>query len=64
MHEASKTNQTIDHIDTSRIRNDFTQDMKLKEPLKMEEVENKIRIAEAKAKQEEELLKYGRKRKS
>ena len=64
MHEASKTNQTIDHIDTSRIRNDFTQDMKLKEPLKMEEVENKIRIAEGKAKQEEELLKYGRKRKS
>jgi hypothetical protein len=39
----SKTNKTIDHIDTSRIKKEFTHDMKLREPFKLEEVENKIR---------------------
>lgn len=38
-----KSNKTIDHIDTSRIKKEFTEDMKLKQPFKVEEVENKIR---------------------
>lgn len=46
----SKTNKTIDHIDTSRIKKEFTQDMKLKQPFKLEEVQNKIRTIEEKAK--------------
>lgn len=45
----SKTNKTIDFIDTSQIKRD-TNDMKLKNKYKMDELENKIRSVEEKAK--------------
>jgi len=54
----SKTNKTIDFIDTSQIKSDLTQDLKLKAKTKVESLENKIRYVEEKAKQEEELLKH------
>lgn len=34
----SKTNKTIDHIDTSRVKKEFNEEMKLKQPAKAEEV--------------------------
>lgn len=37
--------------------------MKLKEPMKIEEVQNKIRTVQEKARHEQELLRYGRKKK-
>jgi hypothetical protein len=58
LHEMTKTNKTIDFIDTSRIKGDLTQDMRVKEKTNMEELHNKIRNVEEKAKHEEELLKY------
>lgn len=54
----SKTNKTIDFIDTSRIKGDLTQDLRVKEKANLEELSNKIRSVEEKAKQEEELLKH------
>ncbi len=54
----SKTNKTIDFIDTSRIKNQFTGDMKMKEHSNIETISNKIRFVEEKAKNQEELLKY------
>lgn len=58
LHEMSKTNKTIDFIDTSQIKSELTQDNKIKSKTKVEELENKIRFVEEKAKQEEELLKH------
>lgn len=39
----SKTNKTIDFIDTSRIKNEFTENMKIKDNSKIEDISNKIR---------------------
>lgn len=40
----SKTNKTIDFIDTSRIKNEFTGDMKVKDHSKIEDISNQIRF--------------------
>lgn len=42
----SKTNKTIDFIDTSQIKSQLTTDLKLKESAKVQDMEHKIRTIE------------------
>jgi hypothetical protein len=46
LHEMSKTNKTIDFIDTSRIKGEITQDMRVRDKTNLEELSNKIRNVE------------------
>ena len=51
-------NKTIDFLDTSQIRTEVTNDLKLKGGAKLEELEKKLRTVSQKTHQEEELLRY------
>jgi hypothetical protein len=64
LHEMSKTNKTIDFIDTSRIKGELTQGMRVRDKANLEELSNKIRTVEEKARNEEELLRYRKVKKS